>query len=706
MKKLTHSFPAKVLAIFLLLLMGGTAVLSAGCAYYFAEEGYYDWSATDGPVKTSYLESQFAANAAYSFARAAGERRYYTRYLPETGRVGYEASDAAPDAASTIPPAVTPMPGVLPADAAEEPVVYASPTPWPAGAGQSATPEPTLPQPVPTPHAYQNGWFSSDAYDRKLSTALTNFRYELFDENTGERLETNLAEGEDATPVLTSIHRYDSDAEYRVECYVVTALPVNDVFAAQSRIFGTAYAFRNAVFYIGAGALLLAVLLLIFLLCAAGRHGDSPEPRRGWFDKIPFDLLCALYLVSAVLTIRSTSLAGSADYLFVILVCALAAAVILLLALALLMTLAVRVKTHTFLKNNVFVQVVLLIYRVARWAVCGIGKILKSLPIIWKGLGFFVMIGILEMLLIFNAQDGGVTFFLFALFNLGLLAFVAAALMQMNRLKRGGEALAAGQMEQRVDEKGMLPAFKRHAENLNAIGLGLNRAVEARMKSERMKTDLITNVSHDLKTPLTSIVNYVDLLRKEELQNETAKGYIEVLERQAQKLKKLTEDLVEASKASSGTINVNLAPTSVTELLNQSLAEYAERLAGVPLTVVTSISDGTLTVLADGRLLWRVFDNLLNNAAKYALPGTRLYCTAAAASGRVTVMLKNVSREALNVSPDELMERFVRGDASRTTEGSGLGLSIARSLVELQSGTFRILIDGDLFTAEVSFPAA
>ena len=246
--------------------------------------------------------------------------------------------------------------------------------------------------------------------------------------------------------------------------------------------------------------------------------------------------------------------------------------------------------------------------------------------------------------------------------------------------------------------------FKRHGENLNAIAQGINRAVEQRMKSERLKTELITNVSHDIKTPLTSIVNYVDLLQKPHSDQEGAQ-YLEVLDRQAKRLKKLTEDLVEASKASTGNLPVSLAPTSVDELVSQAVEEYRDRLEAQKLEVVVSLQRG-LTVLADGKLLWRVLDNLLGNAGKYALSGTRVYVTAIPRGRQVVIAVKNISREPLNIDADELMERFVRGDSARHSEGSGLGLNIARSLTQLQHGEFLLTVDGDLFKAEVILPQA
>ena len=233
---------------------------------------------------------------------------------------------------------------------------------------------------------------------------------------------------------------------------------------------------------------------------------------------------------------------------------------------------------------------------------------------------------------------------------------------------------------------------------------GLEQALQEQMKSERLKTELITNVSHDIKTPLTSIVNYVDLLQKEDISSPAAREYIAVLDRQSKRLKKLTEDLVEASKASSGTLTVELQPTDVNVLLSQVEGEYQERLASCHLTLVVQPPQPGTTIRADSRLLSRVMDNLVSNVCKYALPGTRVYVAGSVQNGSVTISFKNVSRDELNISPDELMERFVRGDASRHTEGSGLGLSIARSLVQLQGGTFALSIDADLFRADITFP--
>ena len=274
----------------------------------------------------------------------------------------------------------------------------------------------------------------------------------------------------------------------------------------------------------------------------------------------------------------------------------------------------------------------------------------------------------------------------------------------MRELQQGGQQLAAGNLDYKVPLDNLRWDFKAHGEHLNSMRTAIQAAVEDQMKSERMKTELITNVSHDIKTPLTSIVNYVDLLKKQEMPTDEAKEYLEVLDRQAGKLKKLTEDLVEAAKASTGNMTVNFQRTDVNVLLTQSSGEYQEKLQSKNLQLLLTPAQDNPAISADGRLLWRVFENLLSNIYKYALPGTRVYLTCQATETQVTITFRNISANPLNISADELMERFVRGDDSRHTEGSGLGLSIAKSLTQLQNGTFDLAIDGDLFKAILTFP--
>lgn len=285
-----------------------------------------------------------------------------------------------------------------------------------------------------------------------------------------------------------------------------------------------------------------------------------------------------------------------------------------------------------------------------------------------------------------------------------LISIILYAFWQMSLLQEGSKRIAAGDLQHPIDTNKLKWEFKRHGENINNVSNSIQIAVEERMKSEHFKTELITNVSHDIKTPLTSIINYVDLIKKEEIQDEKVQGYVEVLDRQSARLKKLIEDLMEASKASTGNLAVQLEECDVDVLLTQVVGEFEEKLAKSQLEVVMDRPEHPMKMLVDGRHMWRVLDNLLNNACKYSMPGTRVYVSLKQEKEEAVITFKNISKSALNIPSDELLERFVRGDSSRNTEGSGLGLSIAQSLTELMHGKMNLEIDGDLFKVVLRFP--
>lgn len=293
---------------------------------------------------------------------------------------------------------------------------------------------------------------------------------------------------------------------------------------------------------------------------------------------------------------------------------------------------------------------------------------------------------------------------------LALAADAAAAYLVMNRamakskIKKGIEEIESGNINYQIPVEGIRGEDKVLAEKVNDIGSGLNRAVEEAMRNERLKTDLITNVSHDIKTPLTSIINYVDILKRENIQNERIQGYLDILESKAQRLKVLTEDVVEASKVSSGNISLEMMDVNFTEMIQQTEGEFAEKFAARNLMVVLSIPEEPAIIHVDGRRMWRILENIFSNAVKYAMSGTRIYADLRLEENTVKFSLKNVSEQQLNISADELTERFIRGDISRSTEGSGLGLSIAKSLTTMQGGEFNLYLDGDLFRVDISFP--
>lgn len=287
--------------------------------------------------------------------------------------------------------------------------------------------------------------------------------------------------------------------------------------------------------------------------------------------------------------------------------------------------------------------------------------------------------------------------------DLIVIWIVLSGAIAKSRIRKGIEEIAGGNLEYRIDLKWLRGEERDIAEKINNIGSGLNKAVDEAMRNERLKTDLITNVSHDIKTPLTSIINYVDILKRSNITDEKIRGYLDILEAKAQRLKTLTEDVVEASKVSSGNITLEYMDMDLRELVQQTEGEMAEKFAARNLTMVLNISEEPAVIHVDGRRMWRVLENVFGNAAKYAMPGTRVYADIIVTEDKVNFSLKNVSEQQLNISADELTERFIRGDISRSTEGSGLGLSIAKSLTTMQGGEFELYLDGDLFRVNIRF---
>lgn len=316
------------------------------------------------------------------------------------------------------------------------------------------------------------------------------------------------------------------------------------------------------------------------------------------------------------------------------------------------------------------------------------------------------------MLVIWTEQERGldqdITFLIMAALLAGtdILVFhrIFSKSVQMDLLDDAIRNISQGNTSYQMDLSQLRGKERAMGEHINSIGTGLEAALKEQVKSERLKTDLITNVSHDIKTPLTSIINYVDLIKRENIQDPKIQGYLEVLDQKSQRLKNLTEDLVEASKASSGNLKLDIQDIDVVELVWQTNGEFEEKFATRHLELVSSLPKNPVLIRADGRRLWRILENLYNNAYKYAMQNSRIYVDVAQRDGKAIFTIKNVSENPLNISADELTERFVRGDVARTTEGSGLGLSIAQSLTKLQNGTFTLSIDGDLFKAEVAFP--
>ena len=476
-----------------------------------------------------------------------------------------------------------------------------------------------------------------------------------------------------------------------------------DEFYLVSRVVQLLYAFRVWAYPLAVVSLVLAIVSLVFLLCAVGKRKGLAEIQPGWGTFIPADVLTAATLFAGFLGVQVMveSTYGFWDVPMMLLF-ALGFLFLEVISLGWLMSIALRLKLHTLWSNTILYRALRLVYHLLRKIGHGCSLILRGTPTMKKTVAIAVGVVLVDGFFTATTSYGGEAgwwFFRSVIF----LAVVVLLTLSCRRLYDGGKALAEGDLNHQISLRHLYGPLKDHAEHLNAIGEGMTAAVEQRMRSERMKTELITNVSHDIKTPLTSIINYTDLIEKEPCDNAKITEYAEVLHRQSDRLKRLIEDLVEASKASTGNLDVQMAPCTVNILLGQALAEYEEKLSSSQLELMTGI-EKNLEILADGRRLWRVFDNLMNNICKYAQPHTRVYVTARPVAGRVEIAFKNISNVPLNLTAEELMERFVRGDESRHSEGNGLGLSIARSLTELQNGRMELSVDGDLFKVVLTFP--
>lgn len=332
------------------------------------------------------------------------------------------------------------------------------------------------------------------------------------------------------------------------------------------------------------------------------------------------------------------------------------------------------------------------------WLIGWVRKLYGLLPLSWQWLVGGLLVGGCT----FPGLLWDSSLLLFISFAIALAVVIYSANVYATLLE-AAKRMRGGDLDIKVDEKLMIGGFKDMAQELNGLSDVVMVAAQKQMRSERMRTELITNVSHDIKTPLTSIINYVDLLQKPH-SPEDEQTYLEVLSRQSNRMKRLIDDLIELSKASTGNITVNLTTMDAVETVNQALGEFTDKLEAAHLMPVFRAPKEPLYIHADGRLAWRAMSNLLSNAAKYAQPDTRLYVDMVAVDGKVCISFKNISRDSLNISADELMERFVRGEASRSQEGSGLGLNIAKSMMELQHGALELLVDGDLFKATLIFP--
>lgn len=707
MKGLTENLAVKITAVILTILFGTVCALSAIGTLLTAEQGHYSSGTAD------FYSTSFCSNQAYKdYIEVTNhfERLLELQVEQAVEKASIQTEEQTDEAASQ------------PDGQDDGASSTTAATDEAAKNGSTDTaPSAALPTPADVLRDAPEGAFNrlsgiEDSYLNYYEKILTsdNFKYEvkttsgklLFGTYNGENYGYNASYAYQGNMENSDLYipYYDAgytgsksslDLSYNViiNYYVLNPISSGDAYYYYYQFDHFLNQHKTLMPVLFIACAFVCLVLVIFLLCAAGHRAGREGIVANFQDKIPFDLyLIIMFCLFLLCGMAAFGYAAAEFDLAGYLVNALGLVGCGSVLLMTLLSTATRIKLGAVFKNT-------LIYRFGGGAVRLMGKI----PMFWKGALCAAAVIFIEFIfiLLFRYEAN----FLFVLWWLGfhaLLFLGALYLMRMLKtLQQSGEMLAAGNLEYKTDTASLRGDFKKHAENLNSARLGMTKAVEEKMKSERLKTELITNVSHDIKTPLTSIINYIDLLKKEKIGSSTADAYLEVLERQSARLKKLIEDLVEASKASTGNISVQLAKTRVCELIGQAAAEYGDRFDAAGLEPIVECEENLL-VWADGRLLWRVLDNLFGNICKYALPGTRVYITARSGeANRVEITLKNISRQPLNVRPEELMERFVRGDAARSTEGSGLGLSIARSLTDLQRGDFSIDIDGDLFKATI-----
>lgn len=521
--------------------------------------------------------------------------------------------------------------------------------------------------------------------------------------------DTNVAEAD--ASIWRDMVKYSgtNEEDFVFAAAVDTSYPIQDSFYSENRLYEQYGSSAREIALIGLAAGILAIAGGIWLTFAAGRNNKDEELHLCWFDRWKTEIAGAvvvllwcvpfLFINSGYFWVgdiysnsygQTTNL--TEDMLPVMIMGAVTAAISCSAFLIGYLSLVRRIKARNLWKNSIL-----------RWICSFIYRIFSNLHCLWRRLIMFGGFVLIHWIAILCWPSGFWGILMLAAEGAALVYLVHEAVGR-EKIKTGIMKISGGEVDYKIPTEELRREQKIIGEQINSIGEGLDAAMEERMKSERLKTDLITNVSHDIKTPLTSIINYVDLLKKENFEDPKIQRYLEILESKAQRLKTLTEDVVEASKVSSGNISLEYMNINFVEMIQQTSGEFEEKFKARNLTEVMNISEEEAYIRADGRRTWRILENIYNNAAKYAMEGTRIYADMKVIDNQVTFSLKNISQQQLNISADELTERFIRGDISRSTEGSGLGLSIAKTLTEMQGGKFELYLDGDLFKVTIVFP--
>lgn len=510
----------------------------------------------------------------------------------------------------------------------------------------------------------------------------------------------------------TGIQSYDN---YAIRVFYNLDFPVSDNLWRHYCYVEEMYEYKEAVIVTLVFSVIIGLISLILLFCAAGHRNGKEGVTPMLTNKIYFDIFTGGIgvIISCIFAVVVEIARGSGMTVFVpSAVCG--GFVIVMLLLLWMLDFAVRLKIGKWWRHTLCYVVIRGIWRLVKRFIGFVWYLASGIPMVPIVFCGYAFVNFVEFVLMLGSNRAPQICF-WILYKLCLFVIVMYIAVGCSKLLQAGKKLADGEENYRVDTKHLFGKMKDMGNHLNHIGEGITKAVEERMKSERLKTELITNVSHDIKTPLTSIINYTDLLsnlgKGEEQDHEqyiqieraTYEEYTEVLLRQSTRLKKLLENLVEASKANTGNMEVNMIPCEVGVLLTQAVGEYQQRMEDNRLQLIASQPEEEVCIMADGRHLWRVFDNLLGNICKYSQENSRVYVSVETRKDKVDIIFRNMSKYALNISPEELEERFVRGDKSRHIEGNGLGLAIAKSLTELQKGQMQIVVDGDLFKVILTF---
>lgn len=564
-----------------------------------------------------------------------------------------------------------------------------------------------------TTYEYKN--FKYLIIDNKNSVAYTNVEHTMFTDSIEEIKERlaknsiywNYENGNVNTSIeklkleeirYKSIYKSIDDAKnFSVYTSLENDLTYYDQYRTNKTVFDMAQILYKPALYLLPLSIVAVLVLLIMNCFLIGLRNEKGEVILNAFDKTP--LLVALIVLFILSMIGCGFLIAltSENLTLILSGTAIGAVIVYISFVFFLETIIKRIKSKTLFRNTIT-------YRILRWIKSLITSMTRNANMTVKLILIFIAFGILNIIG-FGSSINNEPIGFFILIAIWVYAFAKMHqwLVRYIEIKNAINEIYIGNTEVHLDEKRYKGSLNSMAIQVNDIAGGLSNAIQEKLKSERLKTELITNVSHDIKTPLTSIINYVDLLKKEKMPNEQAEEYLNILDNKSQRLKRLTEDLVEASKASSGNIKLNIEKLNVNELLKQVSGEFEDKFKSRNLEEVMSLPEKNVYINADSRYMYRILENMYSNISKYAMDNTRVYIDVIPNNNRITIQMKNISKEKLNISTEELMQRFVRGDSARNTEGSGLGLSIATSLTTLQGGTFNIYLDGDLYKVIIEF---